>query len=219
MADTKLGQAFRATAPRPAESRFALALAGSRVLEDFVIPRLNLPVKVTLVSTARQQAIEADVHQAMRTLMLDPKVHTWLVEQEVEADRARRTLAEVVLEATADRSRPETMKPIGTPAEWEQLDRDILGECWRFYGDLRELHDPAGMPLTRDEQDAIEHAIKKKEPALLRLCGARKLSAYLLITADQRANSSIERSSPGGSSPSGVASPSAEPATGSGSSM
>lgn len=198
---TKLGNAAAAQG-KPAEpSRFQKAASAVRVLEPFVIPRLNLSAVMTLVPHYRTIQIEGDLIAEMDSRKIplnETNETTW------ESERAARFLAEAVLdpeEAKADR-----FVPIGDLADWRSLDDDVIGDCWRIYADVRAAHDPIAQPLTVEEVQAIEEIIKKKEesPALrlriLRLFGVRRLSSYLLTLADPQSSLVTPSSSPSGSS-------------------
>lgn len=203
---SKLRRAADGKATEAAPTRFAAAAAGARPFMPWRIPRLDLDVVITLVSNNRAEEIEAAVFSRMRDLGLDLNRTT---EPTFEMARARRYCAEAFLD-------PTTKLPIGTPAEWSDLiDPDVIGDCWRAYGDLRTAYDPVAQPLPADEILLIAAAVKKNSAMLLRSFGCAKLAAYLLTTAEQQSNSPDPRSGSGESqptkSPSDLESPQLEP--------
>lgn len=193
---TQLGKAIAKTAPAAssAPSRFMAALAGKRVLKPITIPSLGLEAVMTLLGSDRLLDIDGDVVRAMerRGLSRDDIMNLGRFELET----AKRALAEAVLEL----GDPPT-KPLGTVEEWGGVTPEVIGDLWRQYGDLREEHDPASAELTSEEILDLRGAVSKKNGVLLRVFGARKLSAYLLTLGDQPAISSTPRSSPGDSWP------------------
>lgn len=196
---SKLGRAAAA----PVEpSKFVKATLGARVLEPWRIPRLDLDVTITLVPHWRASMIEADViEQLERKLKIELNAST---EMEYEAERAAQFCADAFLDPESVKK--EEYAPIGTLADWRNLDREVLAECWRQYAAVRVAYDPVSLVLGDDEIEAIEDAIKKKaeDPArslaLLRLYGVRRLSSYLLHSADRLFPSPTPKSSAGESS-------------------
>ena len=178
------------------------AVAGARVLEPYRIPRLGLDVKITLVGHHRLTAIEGEVFAQMKAVGLELNSTT---ELDYEAERAARTLAEAVLDPESC-ARGDFM-PIADVADWRELDRNITGEVWRVYMGIVAAYDPISQPLSKEEIDAIEFAIKKKaeDPAhslrYLRILGVARLSSYLLHTADRLFPSATPTSSPSESAP------------------
>lgn len=187
--ETKLGKAQNGQASGP--SKFGKAIAAAQVRHPFTIPRLNLAAEMTLVRHDVRQEIEAAVADRMNELRLEPST---LTEARFEAERATRMMAAVVLE-------PGTDKPIGTLAEWDALDEEVISDCYRLYLDLRVAYDPIEVGLSRDDEELIFAALKKKDPQLLRLCGTRRLSSFLLSTADRLLASAPPTSTPSESSP------------------
>lgn len=196
---SKLGRSAAGANGQPPEpSKFVKASLGARVLEPWRIPRLNLDVVITLVPHYRACAIESDLIEHMeRKLKIELNATT---ELEYEAERAAQTCADAFLD-------PEHVKrdeyvPIGTLADWRGLDREVIAECWRQYSAVRVAYDPVSVALGDDELEAIEDAIKKKaeDPdrslRLLRLYGVRRLSSYLLHSADRLFPSPTPTSSP-----------------------
>lgn len=95
-------------------------------------------------------------------------------------EQAKHTLAAAVREI-------DRITPVGSVAEWGRFDDDVLGACWQVYGDVRERLDPIGLStITEEDIREIDAAIEKKNTAALRVCGAAKLSLYLLTTAGRR---------------------------------
>lgn len=179
MTQTKLGAKLAAKSSAPeSESKFAAAIAGARPFVPYRIDRLGLDTVITLCPQNRIQEIEGAVHARMRALGLELSRTT---ELNYESERAVRVLAEIVLD-------PVSKLPIGTSAEWASLDVDTISAAWQAAGDVREQYDPIDTPLTQEEMELITDAVKKNSPALLRLCGVRRLSLYLLTTADQRSS-------------------------------
>jgi hypothetical protein len=199
---TKLGQAA-AQATKAEPSAFIKAAHAARVLEPFTIPRLNLKAVMTLVPHYRANVIESEVIAEMERLKI-PNDETHEI-QEWEAERAARYLAEAALDP--DLVAKQEYVPVGELADWRALDRDVLGECWRIYCDVRAAYDPISQELTAEEMDMIEAALKKKaEDAdlclrFLRLFGIRRLSRYLLASAERLSTSATPTSSDTPSSP------------------
>lgn len=152
---SKLGRAAAA----PVEpSKFVKATLGARVLEPWRIPRLDLDVTITLVPHWRASMIEADViEQLERKLKIELNAST---EMEYEAERAAQFCADAFLDPESVKK--EEYAPIGTLADWRNLDREVLAECWRQYAAVRVAYDPVSLVLGDDEIEAIEDAIKKK---------------------------------------------------------
>ena len=193
---TKLGTALAnaaaaAAASSSAPSRFMAALAGKRVLKPITIPALGLEAVMTLLGSDRLLDIDGDVVRAMERRGLD---RDGLNLGRYELETAKRALAEAIREPS------DPSKPLGTVDEWGQLPPEVIGDLWRQFGDLREEHDPVESPLTSDEIVELRDAVSKKNGVLLRVFGARKLSAYLLSLDDPPASSSTPKSSPGDSS-------------------
>jgi hypothetical protein len=193
---TKLGNAIQGKAKPVEASRFALAIAGARVRHPFVIPRLEIPAVMTLVPHSAAQLAEAAVWSTMRGLELELNRTT---EQNYEAERARRILSEAVFDPDPLEQKNEWIR-FGTVEEWGALDDDVIAECWRIYGDVRETFDPVSMPLSKDELAMIADAVKKKDPKLLRFFGVRRLATYLLTTAEPPSISATPMSGPSESS-------------------
>lgn len=192
---TALGRAVAAqTAPPP--NRFAQAISGARVLHPFVIPRLDLPAVMTLVPHYRSQAIDAAVADEMRRLKLEASVTN---ERNFESEKACRMLAEAVLDPEAV-ARNEYI-PLGSVSDWGQLDDDVIADVWRLFLDLRFALDPIECPITRDDEEVIWEALKKKNPQLLRFCGVRRLSSFMLSMGDRLASLAPLPSMPSESSP------------------
>jgi len=193
----------RAAAAPVEPSKFVKATLGARVLEPWRIPRLNLDVTITLVPHWRASMIESEViEQLERKLRIELNATT---ELEYEAERAAQFCADAFLDP--EFVKKEEYVPIAPLADWRNLDRDVLGECWRQYAAVRVAYDPVSVPLGDEELEAIEEAIKKKaeDPArslaLLRLYGVRRLSSYLLHSADRLFPSPTPKSIAGESSP------------------
>lgn len=192
---TQLGKAIARTAPAAssAPSRFMAALAGKLVRKPITIPALGLEAVLTLLGGERLLDIDGDVLRAMEKRGIELSV---LTQGKFELETATRVLAEAILEA-GDTS----TKPLGTVAEWGQLTPEVIGDLWRQYTDLREEHDPSIDELTSDEIVELRVAVSKKNGALLRVFGTRRLAAYLLTLDDPPASSETPKSSPGDSSP------------------
>jgi DNA-directed RNA polymerase subunit F len=123
-----------------------------------------------------------------------------------EAERAVRFCAEAFLDPEAVKRGEFT--PIGSLEEWrEKIDGDIIQECWRQYSAIRVAYDPVSYPLSQEDLEAIDDVIKKKaaDPArslrFLRLFGVRRLSNYLLHSADRLFPSVTPTSTPSEPSP------------------
>jgi len=193
---TKLGAAISQgstpAASSSVASRFLAALAGRRVLKPVTIPALGLDAVMTLLGSQRLLDIDGEVERAMEKRGLE---HSVLTMGKFELETAVRVLAEAVMDAT------DTTQALGTVAEWGLLTPEVIGDLWRQYGDLREEHDPSIEQLTPDELLELRTAVSKKNGTLLRVYGARRLSAFLLTLDDPLASSETSRSSPGDSSP------------------
>lgn len=204
MRDNQQSKLGRATAAPVEPSRFTKAALGCRVLEPWKIPRLGLDVIITLVPHNRSVQIESDVIERMeRQLKIELNATT---ELDYEAERAARFCAEAFLDPDAVKRGEYT--PIGTLEEWlEKIDDDVIQECWRQYVAVRVAYDPVSQPLSSTDLEEIEAIIKKKaeDPGLslrfLRLYGVRRLSNYLLHSADRLFPSPIPTSSDSPSSP------------------
>ena len=79
---------------------------------------------------------------------------------------------------------------------------EAINDLWLKYFDLRERHDPAASdaPLAQEEVAEIRAAVSKKNSIYLRSCGAQKLTAFLLTTADPPAISPTPKSESGDTS-------------------
>lgn len=185
MATVIAGAAARATVA----SKFQTALAGAAVRVPYRIPMINLDCMIRVVGGERLLEIEAASNKAMLALGFEQNA---LTQTKYELSVAQYVLAEALLD-------PETDAPIGTREDIGDLPVSVIAAAWARYGDVCELYDPLNtdMRLTREEQTELANAVEKKNHQLLRLFGARRLSAYLLITADQHANSPTPRSSAG----------------------
>lgn len=185
---TRLGRAIAGT-DETQPSRLAQAASGARVLHRFTIPRLGIPAVMTLCPHSRKQQIEGAVYATMAGLKLPlDRVTEWTY----EADRASRTLAEVVLDPTEVQAGRFT--PIGSLDDWQNLDEQIIEDCWRTYLDVVAANDPVAIELTPDEIQFVDEMISKKNGMGLRYFGTRRLSAYLLATGEPRSTSAIPRS-------------------------
>ena len=182
--ETKLGAALSRKDQPKFGSMLGAAIAGAQPFELWTIPRLGIECAITLVSGERREEIESAVWERMRALRLDLNTTT---EIHYELLRARHHAAHAVVDRV-------THEPIGTLAEWGSLDDDVLGDFWGAYGAMREAYDPADYPLTEAETVLIVEAIKKKHVRLLRNCGARRLTTYLLSTASQPVSSPLPSS-------------------------
>lgn len=193
---TKLGNAIAAApAKASAVSRLMAALAGKRVLKPLVVPLPGggeLAAVMTLVGAQRLLDIEGEVARAMEARGLANTIET---RHRYELERALRTIADAVLESDANPT------PVGSTSEWGQLAPEVIGHLWAEYSELSEEHDPAGETLSSLEMLELKDALAKKNRTALVSFGARKLSDYLLFTADPPPDSPTPRSSPGDSSP------------------
>ena len=188
---TRLGKIQNGRPDPVSVGRLTQAAITARVLHEFTIPRLNVHAIMTLCPHSRKQQIEADVYSKMSAHKLPYERAT---ESLYEAERATRTLAEVVLDPeSVKRGNPQ---PFGTLEEWDALDEQVIEDCWRVYLDVRAANDPISVPLTREEYEFIELMIQKKNDQGLRYFGARRLSAYLLTMAVQPASSPKPTSTP-----------------------
>ncbi len=170
-----LGRALAGKQAGKLPSRFAQAIAGARVYEPWVVPRLGIECAITLLPFNRAEEIDGAVNKRMVALGLS--LADW--ERRFDTARAVRYAAEALV------SREEPHDPIGTLDEWLEVDTDVIAEFWRAYGDVREAYDPVDAPLTEEEVAWIVEGIKKKEARLLRLCGVRRLATFLLSTEGQ----------------------------------
>jgi hypothetical protein len=196
---TKLGGALGnvAAASSPAVvSRFLAALRTARPIRRIVVPLINLEAGLVLVGTDARETVEVETtrHFADRGLEQSQLTLTaW------ELHRTARLLAAAVVEWSPDLG--VSAPPLGSWSEWIQLTPEILVELRMQFDDFSEEHDPAEARLTEEEVVAIRDAIAKKNGPALRVCGARRLSSYLLSTGDPPASSPRPTSSPGGFSP------------------
>lgn len=193
---TKLDKAL-ASSPTPraaAASRLQAALAGRRVFRPVKVRvhLVELDAVMTVLGSERSLDIEGESIAAMARRGIE---QTTLNQNKFELELAIRTLAEAVLDSE------ENPVPFGNVGAWGKLEPEVIGDLWIQYAELRAQHDPAIEELTREEVDGINDAISKKNEPLLRWFGARRLSRFLLTSADRLASSSTERSSPGRSSP------------------
>lgn len=204
---SKLERAAANVQRAPAEAgKLERAAIGARVREPFTIPRLGVPAVMTLLMHDRIAMIEMEVAEFERALNLTPGMAAEIV---IETERAARYLAEAVID-------PDTIaadgggdwKPIGGLDTWRtKVDPDVVGDCYRFYADVRAKYDPVGVGCTQEELDAIAEIIKKKEmpteirEQLLRSFGVRRLSSWLATTAELLSVSATPKSSAGESSP------------------
>lgn len=190
---TKLGGAIAGSVTAATvASRLASALAAARPLKPIAIPGLKLTALLTLLGTERALDLEGVVRKAMQARGIpESPFHEGMWELE----RARHFLAEAVLDD--DPAKSGNPPPIGSLAEWGALPKETIAALWAMYDDLSQENDPVDVVLTPDDADIIRDAIVKKNAMLLRSFGARKLTAWLLTTAAQRASSPTAESSPG----------------------
>jgi hypothetical protein len=181
-------RAVAVTAEKP--SRFAAAIAGVRVHEPVTV--MGVPGAMRLVGHGAVQEIEGAVYKRMAELGL---ALSELTATTYESERAVRTLAESVRDP-ADHS-----KPLGTLEEWQQVDLDTIVPLWMDYNDLRERQNPIEVPPSERDVATIQLALQKKSGVLLRSCGLRVLSNWLLSTADLPATSPEPSSTSSPSSP------------------
>lgn len=162
--------------------------------EDVDLPGLGR-ARIELVGETSRQEIEAAVYRAMRSRDLEL---TLITAERYEAERAVRTLAAGV------RDPADHAQPFGAVEEWGALHTDVINAAWQVYGDVRERLDPLSEMAVLAEVDrvAIEAAVKKKAPDLLRSFGVAKLSAWLAST-DVQLPTSPTPSSPASESPPG----------------
>lgn len=173
----------------PGDDRSPLraALAGARPFIPWRIPRLDLAVEVTLVPSNEAERIEAEVWKVMGALGLDLNITT---EPRFEVARAKRFCAAGILT-------PGTRAPIGSLADWDQLDEELIGACWSKLLAVRSAYDPLARALTEEEIADVDEVLKKKDPILLRLFGTPTLASYLLASEERRSNSQTPTSPPG----------------------
>jgi hypothetical protein len=192
---TKLGSALTGAAaatPSTAPSRFQAALATARPFREVVIPGLELAALETLIGTERELDIEGEVTATMERRGLEAGI---INQAAWELERARRVLAEVLLDPDPDkRSNPP---PIGTLADWGRVPKEIIVELWRRHTDFCEQHDPSFDKLTDEEVEELKLAVAKKNSAWLRSFGARRLASYLLTLDVPPASSPTPESGPG----------------------
>lgn len=199
----------RAAAAAPARKsvdvgKLERAAIGARVREPFVIPRLGLPAIMTLLTHDRVAAIEIEVADFVRATNLTPGFAAEIV---IETERAARYCAEAIID-------PDTIaadgggdwKPLGAVDVWRtKVDPDVVGDCYRFYADVRAKYDPVGDGCTQEELDAIAEIVKKVEAPsdlrlqLLRNFGVRRLSSWLVTMGSQLFSSTTPALSDGAS--------------------
>ena len=191
---TKLGDAIPKgpAAGKSPVTKLQAALAGKRPFKPVRIPGLELEAAMTVLGSERHLDIVGEVVSAMEERGIPQNV---LNQGKFELDEAVRTLAQVVVASAQDPT------PIGTASDWGQLAPEAIAELWVQYAELRAEHDPLVDALTEHEIREIRDAVSKKNGPALRYFGASRLARYLLTSADPHASSSIERSSPGDSSP------------------
>ena len=194
MATTKLGSAIASGKPaeKPAVSRFMAALAGKRVLEPITVPIVDLPAVMTILGAERVLDIDGDSMRAMEARGIPLNVAT---QGKYELETATRMLAEAVLESAAN------PVPLGSVKDWGSMPAEAIADLWLKYTDLRMRFDPSNVGDVSEEDIAeIRDAIAKKNSKLLLYFGVQKLTAYLLITADQPAISPTPKSASGDTS-------------------
>ena len=193
---TKLGNAIDKgpAASKSPVTRLEAALAGKRPFKPVQVRVHGIPhdAVMTVIGSERSLDLEGEVVRAMDKRGLEQSV---LTQGKFELELAWRTLAEAVLD-----SEPNPV-PFGTAEQWGRLVPEVVGDLWVQYAELRAEHDPQVAELTEDEVREIRDAVSKKNAPALRYFGASRLARYLLTSAGPPASSSIERSSPGDSSP------------------
>lgn len=200
---SKLERAATQAQRAPADpGKLERAAVGARVREPFTIPRLGLQAIMTLLPHDRIAAIEIEVAEFVRAANLTPGFASDIV---IETERAARYLAEAVIDP--DTVDGDAWKPLGSVETWRtKVDPDIVGDCYRFYADVRAKYDPVGVGCTQNELDEIAAIIKKKEmptetrAQLLRSYGVRLLSSWLVTMGDRLSDSATLKSSDGESS-------------------
>jgi hypothetical protein len=177
-----------------APSRLQAALAGVPPYKPVQVPvnGVLLNAVMTVIGSERSLTLEAESAESTRARGFEQNL---LTQGKYELELAWNTLAEAVLDSV------ENPVPLGTAELWGKLPPEVIGGLWVQYGEFRAAQDPELADLTKDQVAQIADFVAKKNEAGLWFFGAKRLSRYLLITADQPASSSTERSWPGRSSP------------------
>lgn len=178
-------------APDDVESRAQqlVDLVGARVHHDIVIPRTGIRAKLRLCSRSEISEARAEARRALEAngFPVDASAVTALG----AGDEWTYELAIRVL-AVAVRDPSNVGLALASLEDWRECDDSQIAALGKMYEDLEAELDPLGdnsAPLTEADHAAIVNAAKKKERAVLMSFGSRKLSAFLLTSADQPASS------------------------------
>lgn len=178
-----------AAAPAPAKAETLLAKARATHLRgEYAQLPLYGRVWIELAGEHIVDEIESEVFSAMAELKLLPLP---INEMTYESRRAALTLAWAV------RNPDVHAEHFGDADEWIKVDIDMISACIGIYVDVRTRLNPLGIPLTTADLEEIRLGIEKKNPMLLRSCGAHKLSLYLASMESPRASSPEATSSTG----------------------
>ncbi len=186
MTTTKLGAIQKAGEPSGAPpTRLSKFLASGSRGENVTLPLLG-PAWIELAGHETTTRVESETFDAMARLALEPNMLNALT---YDAERARRTLADVV------REQDDHAKVFGTVAEWGRVDPDIIAACWNIYADVRYRLDPVGAELTKEDETGIRAFLEKKNAMGLRSYGVAKLALFMLTSASPPENSQTLSSS------------------------
>lgn len=198
MTSLLLGKRLEAPPGQPGvspESRLALAVAegGARAERPVVLELANgqqVQGVMRLLGYSEELEATAALSEVCRRLKLEP---TYLTTDVIEGERARQYLARAV------RDPSDLTRPLGTIEHWHApgVTRQVVEALWLEYADLVERFDPVGAELAQADVAAIEAAVQKKSPELLRIFGSSKLALYLATSGAQPSPSPTPKSSPG----------------------
>lgn len=187
--------AAKAPPASPGAKRFAEALAGARPSERCVINLNGIEIEcwVTPLGSEVEIGIEADVQRLMRAHELEQNV---LNDDFWQRARISRTLARAVVD-----SADVGAKPLASAAQWGDVPISVQNQLMRIYIDIRDSFDPDLEHISQRELEDMLEAALKKNGALLRRSGARRLAIFVLTLVDQLESSRTQKSSPGGTFP------------------
>lgn len=191
---TLLGNKLKGAGAQPApaaQSRIAAVLAFGPRGELVELPLIG-KAWIAVGSHAMLSEVEAAVERRMAELGLTLTAFTagaW------ESERAVQTLARCV------RTAEDHDAPVGTPAEWAELDTNTINKCWTVYGDVFDRLAPLDGELPESTRKQIFAALVKKNATALRSFGVNALATFLLSMESPPATSPTPTSSDGESSP------------------
>lgn len=175
--------------------RFAEALAGVRpsARATFTLNGIEIECWVTPLGSEVEIGIEAEVQRIMRGHELEQNV---LNEDFWQRARISRTLARAVVDSDAVGA-----KPLASASQWGDVPISVQNQLMRIYIDLRDSFDPDLENISQRELEDMLEAALKKNGALLRKSGARRLAIFVLTLVDQLESSQTQKSLRGAMSP------------------